>query len=204
MTRRSPAASVFRALAYVGIVGIVACGQQARSPTNLPAPVQSTTIGAGDLLEISIQNEKDLPKEYRVQPDGTVNFPYIGRMTILGLEPQQVEQAIEARLDKDKIITNPHVIAVVKQYSSKKVSVLGQVQKPGSYSWADGMTVVEAISQAGGFNSIADSKNVILVRRTGKDKAVTVPISVDAITEGQQPNILLQAGDSIKVDQRVF
>ncbi|MEO6418869.1 MAG: hypothetical protein ABIP39_05650, partial [Polyangiaceae bacterium] len=69
---------------------------------------------------------------------------------------------------------------------------------------ADGLRLVDAVSQVGGFTSIADSNHVILTRRISKEKTVTVVIAVDAITDGAQADIPLQAGDTIKVEARVF
>jgi polysaccharide export outer membrane protein len=92
----------------------------------------------------------------------------------------------------------------VKLYASKKISVIGQVNKPGSLGWVDGMRLFDVISQSGGFTSIADSKNVVLVRRTANGKTVTVTVNVDSIGDGTQPDIPVQAGDTIKVDSRVF
>ncbi len=77
----------------------------------------------------------------------------------------------------------------MKQYKSKKVSVIGQVNKPGNVPWTDGMRLVEAISQLGWFTSIADSNNVVLTRRVAGGKTVTAMVSVDAITDGAQQDI---------------
>ncbi|HEY2368495.1 MAG TPA: SLBB domain-containing protein, partial [Polyangiaceae bacterium] len=68
----------------------------------------------------------------------------------------------------------------------------------------DGLRLFDVISQSGGFTSIADSKNVVLVRRIANGKTVTVNVNVDGIGDGTQPDIPVQAGDTIKVDARVF
>ena len=99
---------------------------------------------------------------------------------------------------------DPQVTLVVKQYNSKKVSVIGAVQKPGSLPWTEGMKLVDAISCAGGFTSLADADHVVLTRIVGPSKTVTATISVDDITDGKVQDIPLQAGDTIKVEQRVF
>ena len=174
------------------------------SPKNLPPPIQSTTVGPGDLFEVSVVGEKELPREFRVQPDGSIDFPYLNRLTVAGLEPQEIVDLLRKKLVENKILLDPQVTLVVKQYASKKVSFIGQVQKPGSVPWTDGLRLVDALSQVGGFTSIGDSNHVILTRRVSKEKTVTVIIAVDAITDGAQADIPLQAGDTIKVDARVF
>jgi polysaccharide export outer membrane protein len=78
------------------------------------------------------------------------------------------------------------------------------VQKPGNVSWNDGLTLIDAVSQVGGFTSLADSKNVILTRQLADGKSKTVLVNADAITDGKQQDIPLQAGDTIKVDAKVF
>lgn len=180
------------------------CGRSHPGPPKLPVPNQSTTVGPGDVFEVSVLGEKELPKEYRVQPDGTVDFPYVDRLTVSGLEPQQIEDLIKKQLIGHKILVDPQVTLVVKQYNSKKVSVIGAVQKPGSLPWTEGMKLVDAISLAGGFTSIADADHVLLTRIVNGSKTVTAAVSVDDITDGKLPDVPLQAGDTIKVEQRVF
>jgi protein involved in polysaccharide export with SLBB domain len=187
------------------LLTLVACSTGAPPPRNLPPAQPSTTLGPSDLFEVTVVGEKDLPKEYRIQPDCSIDFPYIDRVTdVCGLEPQQLVDKLKATLKEKGILTNPQVTLVVKQYASKKVSVIGQVNKPGSVPWTDGMRLFEVISQSGGFTSIADSKNVVLVRHTGNGKTVTVTVNVESIGDGTQQDIPVQAGDTIKVDSRVF
>jgi polysaccharide export outer membrane protein len=179
------------------------CGHSHPGPPNLPVPRQSTEVGPGDVFEVNVLGEKDIPKEYRVQPDGTVAFPYLDRLSVAGLEPQQIEELIRKGFLERKILVNPQVTLIVKQYNSKKVSIVGAVNKPGSLSWTEGMKLVEAISLAGGLTSIADGDHVRITRLVGS-RTITATVSVDDITDGKLGDIPLQAGDTIKVDQRVF
>jgi protein involved in polysaccharide export with SLBB domain len=189
----------------LGMSLVLGCGgARPGPPKNLPPPIQSTMVGPGDLFEVSVVGEKDLPHEFRVQPDGSIDFPYLNRLTVAGLEPQEVVDLLRKKLVESKILVDPQVSLVVKQYASKKVVLIGQVQKPGSIPWTDGLRLVDAVSQVGGFTSIADSNHVILTRQVSKEKTVTVVIAVDAITDGAQADIPLQAGDTIKVEARVF
>jgi polysaccharide export outer membrane protein len=179
------------------------CGRTRPGPPKLPTPVQSTVVGPGDVFDLSVVGEKDIPKEYRVQPDGTIRFPYLGPVKVAGLEPQQIEELVRTKLIEEKILVSPQITVFVKQYNSKRVSVIGAVNKPGSLPWTEGMKLVDALSQAGWFTPLGDSDHVILTRLVGRGKSVTALISVDAITDGQQQDVPLQAGDTIKVEQRV-
>jgi polysaccharide export outer membrane protein len=182
----------------------IACGPQVNnSRVNLPPPVESTTLGAGDVFILEIVGEKDLPLEYRVASDGSVELPYVAQLKVAGLEPQQISQLIRQQLIERQILTNPSVIVSVKEYNSKRISVLGQVQKPGSFPLAPGMTLVEAISQAGGLNAIANRDRVNITRRH-KGGTQTAQVSIAAITDGESPDVPLQAGDQIYVHERVF
>ena len=191
-------------VALTALVLLVGCRHKHMGAPNLPPPALSTVVGPGDLFEVSVLGEKDLPKVFRVQPDGTVDFPYIDRVTVGGLEPQQIEEVIKKALVDRKILSDPQVTLVVTQYNSKKVSIVGAVQKPGSLPWSEGMKLVEAISLAGGLTSLADGDHVRITRVVGANRTVTATVSVDDITDGQLGDVPLQAGDTIKVDQRVF
>jgi polysaccharide export outer membrane protein len=170
---------------------------------SLPVPTQSTTVGPGDVFGVSVLGEKDIPQEFRVQPDGTVDFPYLDRLTVAGLEPQEIEELIKTKLIEKKILTAPQVTLIVKVYNSKKVSVVGAVQRPGSIAWSEGMRLIDAISQSGGLTPLADGDHVRITRRAGA-KTVTATVSVDDITDGKVADVPLQAGDTIKVEQRIF
>jgi polysaccharide biosynthesis/export protein VpsN len=156
------------------------------------------------VFEVSVLGEKDLVKEYRVQPDGTVDFPYIDRIEVGGLEPQQIEEHIKSELVARKILTNPQVTLVVKQYNSKKISVIGAVQRPGSLPWTEGMKLIDAISLAGGLTPLANGDRVRVTRIVSSNQTATATLSIDDIADGKVADLLLQAGDTIKVDQRIF
>jgi protein involved in polysaccharide export with SLBB domain len=195
---------VARVLVLALVALVVGCANRPPPPKNLPVPMQSTTVGPGDVFEVFVVGEKDLPKEYRVQPDGTVDFPYIDRLDVNGKEPQDIARLIKDQLEKKQILRDAQVSLIVKQYNSKRVTVIGQVSKPGSIPWTEGMKLVDAVSQSGWFTPLADSNHVILNRNGADHKTVTAVISVDAITDGAQQDIPLQAGDTIKVEQRTF
>jgi protein involved in polysaccharide export with SLBB domain len=180
------------------------CGPRVdNSRVKLPDPVESTTLGPGDVFTLDVVGEKDLPRDFQVASDGTVDFPYVHRIKVQGLEPQQVARAVRERLISQRILIDPSIIVSIKEYNSKRVTVLGQVQRPGSFPLTPGMTLVQAISNAGGLNAIANGDRVNLTRKD-KQSATTVVLSFDSITDGRSPDILLQAGDQIYVHERVF
>jgi protein involved in polysaccharide export with SLBB domain len=180
------------------------CGpKRDNSHVHLSPPSENTTVGAGDVFTLQIVGEKDLPSEFQIASDGEVDLPYIHRVHVEGLEPQEISALIRKRLIDEKILSDPSVIVRVREYNSKHVTVLGQVAKPGSFPFSAGITLIQAISLAGGFNAIAKHDQISLKRKT-KSGAETVVISVDAIMEGNSPDIPLQAGDQLYVPERVF
>jgi len=181
------------------------CGPKVdNSRVKLPEPVESTTLGPGDMFSLEVIGEKDLPKDYQVASDGTVDFPYVHRVEVQGLEPQEIARKLRQRLMDDKILTDPSVIVSVKEYNSKRVTVLGEVRKPGSFSLTTGMTLVQAISDAGGLSAIANGDRINLTRKSKGAATTTVVLSLASITEGRSPDIPLQAGDQIYVNERIF
>lgn len=181
---------------------VSACSGSARPP-DLPPPISNTTIGAGDVFELRIVREDNLPTTFTVAPDGTVDLPYIRRVKVSGLEPQKIAEVVRNELIAQDFLTDPIVSVSVKDYNSKRVEVLGEVQRSGSLKFEPGMTLLRAISLAGGFNQIANREKVTL-RRHSNGKTRAVIISVQAIMDNAIADVPLQAGDSINVPQRVF
>ncbi len=195
-----------RGLAVLAVYLILVCGcgaSRQRGDAGLPPAVESTNLGAGDVLEIRIVGETELPEEYQVASDGTLDIPYIHRVSVAGLEPQQVQALIRRRFISDGILTDPSVVVRVKEYNSKRVTLLGQVQRPGKFPLTTGMTLLEALSMSGGFTPLARSDAVRITRKT-PSKTHTVVVDVDAIMGGVHRDIPLQAGDSIYVGERIF
>lgn len=162
-----------------------------------------TTLGPGDLFQLEIVGEADLPKEYQVAADGTVTLPYVHTMTAAGFEPHEFAKLVRQELIEKKILTDPSVVVTVKEYRSKFVTLLGQVQRPGSFPLSPGMTLLQAISLSGGFTSIAKTDQVTLTRKASSG-TTTVVLDVEDIYEGRSQDIELQPGDRIFVRERVF
>jgi protein involved in polysaccharide export with SLBB domain len=181
---------------------VMGCGGTPH-PLDLPPPHEVTTLGPGDVFELHIVGEEKLPTTFTVAPDGTVDLPYIHRVQALGLEPQQLADQVRSKLVENQILVDPSVSVNLKDLNSKRIEILGEIQKPGSLPMVSGMTLLRAISMAGGFSSMANRGRVTIRRRVGTGtKAATV--SVEDIMANRIPDPLLQAGDSINIEQRVF
>ncbi len=136
----------------------------------VPPPVGDSSLGVGDTFEVRVFGEADLTGVYRVGGEGTITFPLAGQIKVEGLEPQTAAKRIAERL-ADGILRNPQVTVLVKEQTSKKLVVMGQVSKPGTYSYAPNMTIIELVSMAGGFTQIS-AKNDTTITRMENGKKV--------------------------------
>lgn len=159
----------------------------------------ANTLAANDLLEVRVYQEADLSGVYRVDTDGHVAFPLCGKVKVQGLTPGGAAEAITDCL-KNGYVRRPQVSALVKEFNSKKVFVFGEVTKPGSFTFEDGMTIIHAISQAGGLLRTA-SKNNVNVTRVVDGREVKLPVKVEDIVIGREKNFGLQPGDIIFVPE---
>jgi polysaccharide biosynthesis/export protein len=146
------------------------------------------TIGGKDVLSVIIFEEEELSKKaIRVSNDGFITFPLIGRVKVIGLTTNEVENEITRRLRKDFLV-NPQITVQVTEFSSKFINVLGAVKTPGGIPLKGTITLLETIAKAGGVNIEGAGKNIIVLRQSeGKDKKVQ-HITIDL-------NRLLKEGD---------
>jgi protein involved in polysaccharide export with SLBB domain len=165
--------------------------------------VDDTTLGAGDVFEIRVFGEKDMSGKYQVGPDGSIMFPYLGKLAVAGKEVGALEQQIATGLRDGKFLVDPQVSIMVEETKSKRVSVLGAVARPGTFPIIPGMTVVHAVSNAGGFTPLASKDDTVVTRRVeGKLERHRIPVS--DVTRGDAEDFPLRAGDIVFVPERVF
>ena len=167
-----------------------------------PPRGEDTTLGPGDKIVITVFGEKDLSGKHRISGEGTINFPLLGLVKVLGLTPPKVAKKLSDKLRKG-YLKNPHVSVYVDIYTSRKISVMGSVRRPGTFNYINNMSVIEAITLAGGFTPLA-SKNSTRVTRYEKGKKSTFTLAVDDIGKGTAANFLLRKGDVVWVPERVF
>lgn len=164
--------------------------------------VPAQTLGPNDVFEIRVVGEQELTGAYRVSSDGAIAFPFCGRVAVAGQTATQVSGLLTTCL-ADGYLKNPQVTVFIKEANSKKVFVLGEVQKPGTFAYEDGMSVIQAITLAGGFTKLA-AKNSVLVTRTVDGKEQRVKLAVDDIGTGKRENFYLQPGDIVFVSESFF
>jgi protein involved in polysaccharide export with SLBB domain len=184
--------------------GAAACSKRSVQATEVPPPAtDDTTLGPGDVFTVRVYGEQELSGSHQVAPDGTIDFPLLGSVDVNGLEPPDVADTVQRLLKERRLLRDPHVSVYVERYVSKRVSVVGAVANPGTFVLEPGMTVVEAISMAGGFSSLADRDGTVVTRRVGTD-TVRYRVPVAKVANGQAKDIEVAAGDIIFVPERLF
>jgi polysaccharide biosynthesis/export protein len=155
-------------------------------------------IGAQDVLDVNIWKEQDISRVVPVRPDGKISLPLLNDVQAAGLTPAQLAAQITESLKK--FITNPQVTVIVTTINSQRVYIIGEMSRPGAFPLLPNMTVLEALSSAGGFTQFAREKS-IYVLRTENGKQVKYPFNYKAVVGGKNPeqNIVLKAGDTIVV-----
>lgn len=174
----------------------------ARSDVPEGSEVRDLLLGEGDVVEIRVFREPDLAGIYRVNPNGEIDFPFIGKVPLLGKNADVVAEEIRARLSAG-YLQNPQVTVFIREHNSQKIHVLGQVNQAGSFAYQPGMTVIQAITLAGGFTKLAATNRVRVTRVSdGPEKIFDVPVG--DIGSGRAPNFELLPGDIVFAPESIF
>lgn len=171
-------------------------------PSTPAVQPSSSTLGAGDLLEVRVFEEADLSGPYRVSPGGTIDFPLCGKVKVEGLNGSSTADLLTRCLG-EKYLKRPQVSVLVREYNSKKIFVFGEVQKPGTFAYDEEMSVIQAITVAGGFSKLA-SKNDVAVTRLVNGKETKIRVRVADIGTGREKNLKLLPGDIVFVPESLF
>ena len=171
-------------------------------PQVAPAAATSASLGPGDLIEVRVFEEADLSGPYRVAPGGTIDFPLCGKVQVQGLNTSATADTLTKCLG-EKYLKHPQVTVLLREYNSKKIFVFGEVQKPGTFPYEEDMSIIQAITMAGGFTKVA-SKNDIAVTRQVEGKETKIRVPVADIGTGREKNFRLQPGDIVFVPESIF
>lgn len=129
-------------------------------------------LGPGDMLRITVYGNPDLSTDTRVTAAGTINFPLIGEVSVVGGDVPSVEKKIAKMLESGGYLKLPQVNVVVLQFSSLQVSVLGDVNKPGRYPLDKPSTLSEVLALSGGVSAAGSDMVSLIVQEGGKNKKV--------------------------------
>ncbi len=161
---------------------------------------------ASDLLQVRIFQEEDLTREVSVSQNQTITLPLIGTLDVKGRTVRETEALIRELYDKDFLV-NPQVNLTVIRYAERTVNILGSVNSPGPvvFPQEKGLTLLEAIARAGGFNRLANKNKIRLTRTSLDGEKTTYTIDADQLIKGRgDSSWSLQINDVIFVPESIF
>ena len=154
-------------------------------------------IGPADILDIEVFKEPDLSLRVPVRPDGKISLPLLNDVQAAGLTPTQLADSIQDSLRK--YVTQPQVTVIVIDINSKRVYLIGEVNRPGAIPMLPHMTVLQALASAGGFTDFANLKKIYILREEAGGQNRFSFNYKDAIRGDIRQNIVLKPGDTIVV-----
>jgi polysaccharide export outer membrane protein len=163
-------------------------------------------LSANDLLDFRVFQEPELDGVIRVSGDGTAIFPLIGAVPVVGKTVSQATEEIKARY-RDGYLVSPQVSLTVRTYAQKLFTVLGQVQKPGSYDMkgSDEITLLQAIGMAGGYTKIANPGRVTVKRLEEGGRERLIKLDAKRMARGgDSSSFYIKPGDVITVAESLF
>jgi polysaccharide export outer membrane protein len=163
-----------------------------------PAPESSYQIGPNDILNIFVWKEADLTRDVTVMPDGKITYPLIGEITAQGQTASELKKTITEKLQN--FVTAPEVTVIIRESRSQMIYTIGKLARPGQFPLTPNMTVMQALSAAGGLAEWADTKNIMIIRREG-GKEIQLRFNYKEFTSGErlEQNIVLKPGDTLVV-----
>jgi polysaccharide export outer membrane protein len=169
------------------------------APAEQPATTDpSYVIGADDVLNVSVWKEPNITETVPVRPDGKISLPLLNDVQAAGLTPMQLATDITNRLKK--YLENPQVTVIVTQINSQRYYIMGEVLRAGAYPLLPGMTILQALSGAGGFTPYAKLSDIYLLRNVG-GRQMKFPFNYKDVLKGEKTdqNKVLKAGDTVIV-----
>jgi polysaccharide export outer membrane protein len=148
-------------------------------------------LGVNDSVRVKVYNESEISGEYVVDAGGFVSIPLAGRIRAAGLTPNALQHAIMSRLDNG-IIHDPHVTVEVSAYTPFYIQ--GEVKRAGEFAYRPGLTVMDAVAEAGGFTYRANDGKVF-IRRKGSPVEEVWPLDLP---------VPIHPGDNIRIAERWF
>ena len=169
------------------------------APTAKSAAGSEYVIGPEDVLQISVWKNETLSRVVPVRPDGKISLPLLHDVQAAGLTSMQLRDKLSRALGE--FMPNPEVSVIITDVRSFRVSVMGEVQRPGVLLLKSSTTVMEALAMAGGFRDFASPSKIVVVRKDSAGNTTKIPFNYNrAIKNGEvEDNIYLKTGDVIVV-----
>ncbi len=176
----------------------VARGRSAVSSHRAATQNKNYIIGPEDVLDVDVWKQPELTRSVPVRPDGKISLPLLGDVQAAGMTPMDLGNSIQESLRK--YVSDPQVTVIVTAINSQRIYVLGEVNRPGPEQLYPNMTVLQALSAAGGFTQYANRKKTYILRNNGA-KEERYPFDYKAAVRGGPGSqaFVLRPGDTIIV-----
>jgi polysaccharide export outer membrane protein len=198
----APAAGAFRSdtSAPAAAPGERVMTTEAPIPT-LMAGEGDYVLASGDTIDLMVYREPDLSMRSKIARDGRVQLPLLGEVGVAGMTVRDAQEHIRKLLNADYLV-DPQVYLNIASYTQRKITLIGQVVRPGSYELQgnESLGILEAIGMAGGFTRIADSKN-ITVKRVASGKTETIKVNTRRLEDPRGGSFQVLPGDIITVGE---
>jgi polysaccharide export outer membrane protein len=190
-------------LVLVLLLSVTAVTASGQSPPP-PAPKADSDlavdyrIGPEDVLQILVWKNEAMSRTVPVRPDGKISLPLLNDVQAAGLTSMELRDSLLKKLVE--YVPNPEVSVIIVEIHNFKVSVIGEVPRPGRYELKSATTVLDILALAGGFNQFSARARLFILRPTGKTMT-KVPFNYNkaVTTEGEQENFYLRPGDIVVV-----
>lgn len=197
----------FTLLAGFSLLIVFPAQAEEPKPSAVPAAaVLDYLLQPSDLLDVQIFQEENLKRAVRVSQEYSITLPLIGKVDVKGKSLRQAEDLIRELYARDYLV-NPQINVVVIEYAKRTVNVIGQVNQPGAvlFPQEQGLTLLDAVSRAGGFSRLANRTQVKLTRTNADGKSDTYVIDADDLIKGRSSNTWpLLVNDIVFVPERIL
>ena len=155
-------------------------------PQKAPPPAEEYRIQAGDLLDIKFFYNPDLNEQVTVRPDGRISLQLVKTVVAAGLTPEQLTDQLTKAYGAH--LKEPEITVIVRSFGAQRVYVDGEVGKPGMIPLAGPTTVLQAISQAGGFLYTGNATDVLVIRRGPENQPLAMMVNLEKVRDGTDLN----------------
>jgi polysaccharide export outer membrane protein len=198
----------------IAVVATAGAAAAQPAPAQPPAAAGTYRIGPADVLQITVFDEPGLSSKFTVDTDGTITYPFLGRLEVRGKTLREVEEILTTRLRAD-YVKNAQVTVEIDAFRSRSIFVIGEVKAPAKYIIEGPVTLLEVIARAGSFTPTAGPTIIVQRYKDGLTAAATAApaqpgseqtaellrVDIDDLKQGKvNANVLLQDGDTIIVN----
>lgn len=166
-----------------------------------PKEPKAIKINPGDVVSIAVFPVEEYSREVTVQPDGKIELPLIGSITVKGLTSAQLQDLLQQKYSR--FVANPQITVNVRRFAGRRVAIIGEIRSPGFYEYREGMRILELVSTAGGLGENAKASKLRVLRPGAGIEGDTIYVNFKAVLAGKmERDILMAPGDTVYVPKR--